>query len=233
MPEGWVPAVGARLMGIALLPAVVGAMAAGYELLVDAQKASTDQGPLVMFAMGMMVWLAVFLLLKPSARSYVIAHECSHLLAAWFSGVKAGHLHVGKDSGSVQVARSTIWIALAPYMIPFYSLILLLGHILASLWWDPAAWLPFLPPALGFTWCFHLTFTLQALSVGQSDLKPYGWIGALPLILLANLLLMFLALTAATPRPLPEDLRILLEALQNSYLQVVELIKGLLPEKIP
>jgi len=231
VPERWVQAAGARLMGVALLPAVWGMMRAGYDLLVDAQRSSTDQGPLVLFAMGMLVWLAIFLLLKPSARSYVIAHECSHLLAAWFSGIRAGNLQVGKDSGSVQVARSTIWVALAPYMIPFYSLLLLLVHVLASLWWDPAAWRGLLPPALGFTWCFHLTFTLQALSVGQSDLTPYGWIGALPLILLANLLLICLALMATTPRPLPGDLRILLDAQQEIYLKVFQLAEQFFRER--
>jgi len=227
VPEGILRAVGIRLTGILLLPSVWGGMRGGYKLLVDAQRASGDQGPLVMFALGMLVWLAVFLLLKPSARTYVIAHECSHLLAAWFSGVRAGHLHIGRDSGSVQVERSTIWIALAPYMIPFYSLILLVTHVVASLWWDPVAWQAFLPPALGFTWCFHLTFTLQALSVGQSDLKPYGWIGALPLILMVNLLLMCLALSAATPRPFPEDLGILLEHQADSYLQVFRTLEGM------
>lgn len=214
MREGsWAYAIGIRLLGLLLLPSVWGFMQGGYALLVNAQKVTATQGGLALFGLGMLVWLAIYFFLTPSARSYVIAHECSHLLAAWVSGVRAGNMQIGRNSGSVQVAKTSIWIALAPYMIPFYSLLLLMVHLLASLWWDPTAWQALLPPALGFTWCFHLTFTLQALSIGQSDLDPYGWLGGMPLILLANLLLLCLALSAATPEPFSTDLWVILDHL--------------------
>jgi hypothetical protein len=201
--------VGSRLLGLVLLPVVAGLMSGAYALLIQAQRHSGASSTLLWFGAGLGVWLLIYLFLTPSARSYVIAHECSHLLAAWLSGVRAGNLRVGRDGGSVEVARSTIWIALAPYMIPFYAGLVLLAHVLAGLWWDPAGWGRFLPPALGFTWGFHLTFTLQALAAGQSDIRPYGWMGSLPLILAGNLLLFSLGLCGITPEPFAQDLRLL------------------------
>jgi hypothetical protein len=124
---------------------------------------------------------------------------------------------VGREGGSVEVARSSIWIALAPYLIPFYSLLLLAAHLLASLWWDPAAWAPALPFALGLTWSFHISFTVYALGRGQSDLHPYGWLGALPVILLGNLLLLCAALALASPTPFAQETALLASTLKEAY----------------
>lgn len=191
--------LGYGLAGLLLLPAVAGLAQSAFHLLVEVQMDGNASRGFIRFAAGAGVWLLGFLFLGRPVRTYVLAHELCHLLAAWLGGVRGGRLRVGRHGGSVEVERSTLWIALAPYMIPFYSLALLALHALASLWWNPAAWADLLPFALGLTWSFHITFTLYALLRGQSDLRPYGWLGSLPLILCGNLLLVCAALALISP----------------------------------
>ncbi len=194
--------IGYGLMGLFLIPAVAGLARGLFRLLVLVQLQSGGSLLLLQFFLGAGFWALVFAFLSRPMRSYVLAHELSHALAALLSGAKVGRIKVGARGGSVVVSRSSLWIALAPYLIPFYSLLLLALHAIARLFWDPTPWLPWLPFALGLTWSFHLSFTLYALSLGQSDIHPYGVLGAYPIILLGNLLLLAAGLVLATSEPL-------------------------------
>jgi hypothetical protein len=197
------------IIGLLLLPAVAGLGLAVYALLIDTQLDASGSALLFRFMIGSALWIVLFLTLTKPMRSYVLAHEMSHVLAAWISGQHADQLKVGANGGSVRVSQSNLFIALAPYMLPFYSLLLFAFHLLASLWWDPRLWSAYLPLAFGFTWSFHITFTLLALSRKQSDLHPYGLLGAFPVILLGNLLILVVALSVITPAPLTDDARII------------------------
>lgn len=205
------------LFGFCLLPAGAGLATALYQILVGLQMEGSGTQILNRFLLGAGAWVLFFLLVSRPVRSYILAHELSHLLAAWMSGIRAGRLKVGRNGGSVEVARSSLWIALAPYLIPFYSLLLIFLHFLAQLWWDPTRWTPWLPLALGITWCFHFTFTLYALSLSQSDIGPYGRICAYSIILTGNLLWICLALVVINPLPLRDDLLLLLHEQQRAY----------------
>jgi len=205
------------LIGFLLLPAVAGLALALYPGLIDFQMEAESAQLLLRFFLGFAIQAVLFLCFPKAVRSYILAHELSHILAAWLSGVRAGQLRVSKEGGSVEVERSTFFIALSPYLIPFYSLLLISVHYVAHLWWDPQLWSAWLPLGLGFTWSFHLSFTLYALSVTQSDISPYGRLGAFSFILFGNLLLLCLALYWVNDRPAGEDLRHLLVHLKKSY----------------
>jgi len=208
------------LLGLALLPAAAGLVTGLYEALVVLQLSEQGSRVLRDFFGGVFIWLVIFLLITRPVRSYILAHELSHLIAAWLSGVATGKLRVHRHGGSVEVARSTVWIALAPYFVPLYSLLLLAAHFLAKLWWDPIHWQAWLPLALGLTWSYHLSFTLLALLRHQSDLTPYGRLGALPLILLLNLLPLCIGAAAFNQRPLMEDFKDFTEPAIRYYQQV-------------
>jgi hypothetical protein len=192
--------------GLALLPGLWGMLGAGFDLLVEMQTDPVQGQTLLRFVAGGGVWLLIFVCLPPPFRSYVLAHELSHALAACFSGARVGGLRVGRDGGSVEVSHTNLFITLAPYMIPFYSLALLAGTAGAGLFRDVSGWLPFLPFGLGFTWSFHLCFTLQALSAGQSDIDPYGPAGAYPVIALGNVVFLLPGLMFLAPTGLREEL---------------------------
>ncbi|WFB34406.1 hypothetical protein P3T73_09555 [Kiritimatiellota bacterium B12222] len=205
-------------LGLLLLPAVIGLSTLVYHGLVDLQMQPETSHQLYSFLVGGLIWVFIFFVVTRPVRSYIFAHEMSHLLAAWMTGVKGGQLRVSREGGSVEVEKSTLWIALAPYMIPFYSLLLLALHALAQLWWDPELWRPFLPFALGITSAFHFTFTLYTLSVTQSDITPYGRIGAYSLIICVNLSGLCLALFFINTHPAHADLTLFLQHQKQSYL---------------
>lgn len=205
------------LLGLLLLPSLLALGLALYQLLVDLQIDDTGRALLTRFAVGAFGWLVVFLLITRPVKSYILAHELTHLLAAWLTGVPAGQLSFHRDGGSVKVARTTLWISLAPYFVPFYCLLVLFAHVVAQLWWDPARWSFALPVLLGFTWSYHLCFTVYSLSRTQSDIRPYGLLGAYPLIAAVNLLMLCLAVSAVNEHPFSADLRLILEHQQHIY----------------
>lgn len=107
-------------------------------------------------------------------RTYVFGHELTHALAAWMTGGKVKHFHVSKKGGSVTVSKTNFFVALAPYMVPIYTL-LLLGTFFAVNYFYPirAYWRPFLW-VLGASIGFHMALTGYALRMDQPDLKASG-----------------------------------------------------------
>jgi hypothetical protein len=212
------------LFGLLLLPALAGLGLSLYHLLVDFQMEDNGRRLLTHFLLGGFSWLMLFLCFTRPIKSYILAHELTHLFAAWLTGVPAGKLTFHRDGGSVQVARTTLWISLAPYFIPFYCLLILLAHTLAQLWQDPALWSPYLPFALGFTWSYHLCFTLYSLTRTQSDIRPYGLLGAYPLIAALNLVWLCLAVFALNSHSLPSNLQQCWEQQKQMYVRLIEFI---------
>ncbi|MEX2606000.1 MAG: hypothetical protein WD708_01540 [Kiritimatiellia bacterium] len=205
------------LLGLLLLPSLPALGLSLYQLLVDLQIEDTERALLSRFAMGAFCWLVIFLVITRPVKSYILAHELTHLMAAWVTGVPAGHLVFHRGGGSVEVAQTTLWISLAPYFVPFYGLLVLLAHWVAQLWWDPSRWSAGLPFLLGFTWSYHLCFTLFSLSRAQSDIRPYGLLGAYPLIAAVNLLMLCLMISAVNAHPLSADLRLCWDHQQHTY----------------
>lgn len=204
-------------IGLLLFPALAGTLETLLSLLAALQTDPVQGQTLLTFLAGGALWLLIFLFLPQPFRSYVLAHELSHALAAWLSGARVQHLRIGKNGGSVEVSHAGLFITLAPYLLPFYSLLLLAVTATAGLFTDVSAWTPYLPFALGFTGSFHLCFTLQALAAGQSDIRPYGPLGAYPLIALGNLLFLLAGLLLLIPGELPESLLMLARNLTDAY----------------
>lgn len=190
------------LLGIALLPAVYGGFHLLFRQLVALQLHPAHSHTLLRFLLGGLLQFLAFCFLPRPVRLYVLAHELSHALAALTSGKRVRGIAVHRHGGHVEVSESSLWIALAPYMLPFYSLLLLLGTLLAGLWLNLTHWLPWLPLLLGITWSHHLCFTALTLSLGQSDLDDMGPLCAYPLILLGNLAFLLPALLWLSETPL-------------------------------
>ncbi|MDA3873834.1 MAG: hypothetical protein PF795_07725 [Kiritimatiellae bacterium] len=212
------------LFGLLLLPSLLALGLSLYHVLVDLQIEDSGRALLTRFAIGAFSWLVIFLLITRPVKSYILAHELTHLLAAWLTGVPAGQLTFHRDGGSVEVARTTLWISLAPYFVPFYCLLVLCVHVVAQLWWDPARWEFALPFLLGLTWSYHLCFTLYSLSRTQSDIQPYGLLGAYPLIAAVNLLMLCLAISAVNTHPLSADLHVFWQHQQHTYTAIYQWI---------
>jgi len=214
-------------LGLFLLPATAGLVMSLYEFLVGLQSASHHTSAFMYFLAGAGGWLIIFFCVPRPVRLYILGHELSHLVIAWACGIRGGRLEVRKDGGSVEVERSTVWVAMAPYLFPLYSLIVILGFTLFSRWIPESHFNTTLPLLVGVSWSFHLTFTGIALSQPQSDLRPYGTLGSLCFILFFNVLLLTLVAAIHHPRPFSEELNHLLHSQKTAYAWTVEQIRSI------
>lgn len=123
-----------------------------------------------------------------SRRGYVLGHELTHALAAWAVGAKVHGIHVGEDSGHVDLSHSNAFVALAPYCIPIYTLAVVASYR-GLLWLHPslAAPTPFLA-VVGASVAFHLIKTFETLwDASQPDLPAAGGVVfSVACIVLAN-----------------------------------------------
>ena len=84
--------------------------------------------------------------------------------------------------------------------------------------------LPFLPLWLflvGFTWAFHVLFTLETLGQRQPDVRPYGRVFAWTFIYLVNLAIVLVWLASTTPFNFTELGLALVEDVTAAYVSVV------------
>ncbi|MDE1170487.1 MAG: hypothetical protein PW734_04630 [Verrucomicrobium sp.] len=137
---------------------------------------------------GLAAWLLLYAALPRPLWIYVFGHELTHALAVYLHAGRVHRFQVSSRGGMVVSDRSNWIIALAPYFIPVYTLLLI------GLWWTAdfyhplAAYTPWFYAGIGLTWGFHLTFTVSMIGAGQSDLTGQGVFFSLVVIVLLNLL---------------------------------------------
>ncbi|MDB6075988.1 MAG: hypothetical protein JWO89_3628 [Verrucomicrobiaceae bacterium] len=168
----------------------------------------------VCFLLGAGVWLALFAWLRPRfAIVYVFAHEMTHIISALCCGAVIYDWHVGKDGGWVDTNKSNTLISLSPYVVPFYTVIVLLVFGIAGLFTDfsqfhsihlgsveiPVNASKIMHYLVGLTWAFHLSFTIAVMRDEQGDLVRNGQFFSVWLIALVNLYLIICFLIAASP----------------------------------
>lgn len=196
---------------ILLLPACLittRALASGF---MDSMGQSFWQTPAFwFFALGLILWTIAFLWLPRPVWLYVWAHEMTHAIFTILCGGKVRCFHVTSKGGHVLTDKNNVLIALSPYFIPLYTLILVPLCLLLGTCFDltmrfalPGGfgfrplWGIFL--LIGLTWGFHLTFTLWMIAKDQPDLRINGVFFSTTLIYLVNAFLLAFLLTAAAP----------------------------------
>ena len=154
-------------------------------------------------------------ILPGQSRIYVLGHELTHAVWGLAFGARVSNLKVRSTGGSVTLSKSNVWITLAPYFFPFWTAIVALAALavrVAIHFACPGAPFPF--PwlwmfAVGFTWCFHLCFTIRSLMQPQPDVMEYGRVFSWTLILVCNIsgvLVWMLCATDVTVAAIAESL---------------------------
>ena len=157
------------------------------------------------FVAGAVAWLAVFFagmwaFGEPRPlRVYVFGHELTHAIWVWAMGGRVMRFKVRRDSGHIITDTNNFLVALAPYFYPLYSLLVIVLYGFASIFYNLEAYTWGLFALLGFTWSFHMSFTLWMIPKGQSDLTYHGTFFSLVVIYLMNLLLLLALLIIAAP----------------------------------
>ena len=206
VPVRWVKFV----VGLFLLPLCYILTAAFFSALVDAFTSQAPGRPhfwatveFWFFSLGLVCWFIIYFGLPKWLTIYVFGHELTHALMVKIMGGRVSEFRVGSDGGYIVSSKINTWIALAPYFIPIYSVLVILLYGIVSLFHDlqPHAELAagILYGLLGLTWGFHATFTLSMIPRGQTDLAYGGTFFSLTVIYLMNLLVLSLLLVLATP----------------------------------
>jgi len=195
------------LVGILLLPLSAALFWAAAKTLAGVALGASAAAPFVA-GMGLMAvsWVLGRHVIDPigpfgwgtrAARwLYVLGHELTHALAAWTSGGKVFAIHVEEKGGHVDLSRSSAFVALAPYCVPFHALLVVAGYR-ALLWLKPEAQAEALFLLLmGGALAFHALMTWETLTrVRQPDLDDAGGrVFSFALIVLANGLVVLLLL---------------------------------------
>ncbi len=152
------------------------------------------------FLFGLVIGAAIFSMLCKFSPVYIFGHEFTHWLTAKIFRRRTGRFRIGLASGSVEIERPNLWISLSPYFIPLYTLIWSGIYLLIRQFNPlPAGHYEFAAiGGIGLTYAYHLVMTAFAFHRDQQDLRAYGTIFSLSLILFINLLLIFAALLAVT-----------------------------------
>ncbi len=150
------------------------------------------------FCLGAILWLGVFFGLPRPLLLYVFGHELTHALWVWIMGGSVTKFKVTSGGGYITTDLHNFWIALAPYFFPLYSLLAILLYGLAGIYWDVEFLRQTLFGVIGFTWCFHVSFTLWMIPKGQTDLTYHGTFFSLTIIYILNLLVLSFFLIVAS-----------------------------------
>lgn len=191
------------LLAVAALPLACGLTCVLGDVLRNV-PASDDAlmapGVLAVFA-GLVVQLVMGFLMPIPLKVYVLGHELTHALWGLFFGARVSRLRVSATGGSVTLSKSNVWITLAPYFFPFYTILvgvvaLVIRCFVSPLPW-PCAWLF----VVGFTWGFHCFFTVRSLLQEQPDIEEYGHVFSYVFIWIFNVagVAMWIVCTSGIP----------------------------------
>jgi hypothetical protein len=121
------------------------------------------------------------------------------------------------EGGYITTNKSNLVIALSPYFVPFWSVVLAVIYGLARVFADPnPAWDLAFYAAMGLTWTFHMVWTLWMIPRDQPDLRENGTFLSLVVIYLANLLVLVALMCAAEPSPLHSGREFALEWIRHA-----------------
>ena len=160
---------------------------------------STDE--FFFFAWGVLAWVFVFFVYPRPLLVYVFGHELTHALWVWLQGGQVSEFKVGREGDTSSRTGVISWCRSPRISFPIYS-IAVIAMYAGILWYDPDAWLyrRWLFAAIGFTWGFHVSFTLWMIPKRQTDLLLHGTFFSLVVIYLANLAVLTVLLIVACPQ---------------------------------
>ena len=205
------------LMGLALLPACWGVTRA----LLDSVVTAAGGAGLSVEALSLLGGIAAFALawtaLSHPVRVYVLGHELTHALWGLLFFARPSDLTVTASGGSVKLSKTNLLITLAPYFFPFYTFVVIVCALVTAAFLRPLPCLPLWLFLIGFTWAFHVLFTVETLGRRQPDVKAYGRVFSWTFIFLVNVVLVLVWLAATTPLAFETLGGILLRRVTSAY----------------
>lgn len=135
-------------------------------------------------------WFWTKLFRKSFLYLYVLGHELTHAFFIFVCGGKISGFKVTPDGGYVITNKTNVLIALSPYFVPFWTCMVLIVSYITRFFVQIPCHDEILYFLIGFTWTFHLAWTVWMIPRDQPDLKENGSFFSLTVIYLANILLL-------------------------------------------
>ncbi len=186
--------LGKLLLGVALLPACVVATMTFQGSVFPVFRSE------IYFFAGLFSYLLLLAVFQQPVRTYIFGHELTHVMWVWLFGGKVRGFKAKASGGQVRASRSNFLIFLAPYFFPLYSILAIALYYLLNLFWVLPHGLRVFGFVLGFTWAFHITFTIYVLVQGQPDVWATGRVFSFPFIYLVNVLVLAALLIMLSPQ---------------------------------
>ncbi len=187
------------LLGVALLPMCWGVVRAFFDsVMAAAGESGGVTAESIALLGGMLAFALCWMSVPHPVKTYVLGHELTHAIWGLLFGAMPSRLRVSESGGSVNLTKSNMLITLAPYFFPFYTFVVVVVAIITYAFIRPLPWLPLWMFMVGFTWAFHVLFTIETLAQRQPDVKLYGRIFSWVFIFLANVALVLVFLAAVT-----------------------------------
>jgi hypothetical protein len=181
-----------------MLPLVLVSIYELIKLILDfAVKSNMTAAP---FWIGIIVYFLFQVIFFKPMRTYVFGHELTHAVAGLLSGAQIKKIKVSKNGGSVTLTKDSVFISLAPYFVPFYSLIIIIIYLSLGWFTDTRPFYPYFLFLSGFALAFHFALTFYALTIGQEDLKTYGVFFSFIFICFINCIIISLILILIFPQ---------------------------------
>ena len=176
-----------NVIAILFIPIVISLTKTFYLELAGVKSLT---GPARHFLWGFSAYAFMYIVLFKMDFLYVLGHEFMHVIAVWIFGGKVISFKVQKKKGSVTSTKKNIFIDLAPYLVPVYTVLVSLGYLIASSFWQLDSYLPHFIFFAGFSFSFHIIMTIEKVKIEQPDFLDFGYLNSLVLIYLINVIIM-------------------------------------------
>ena len=206
------------LTGLLLLPCCWGLCRTFVDSVLAASGATgAFTAETVALLGGLFAFALCWLALSHPVRTYVLGHELTHALWGLLFGACPSDVRVSASGGSVRLTKSNMLITLAPYFFPFYTFLVIVAALVTYAFLRPLPCLPLWMFLIGFTWSFHVLFTIETLTQSQPDVKLYGRLFSWTFIFIANLALVLVWLASTTPLTFAQLRDFLLDRVTAAY----------------
>lgn len=203
------------IIAVILIPAAFGITRVLYKFFMQSWSSC------FIFLAGVLCYTLCYPVFKKPLRSYVLGHELTHVLGVWLFRGKIHKMKISRRGGVVKANKTNVWIRLAPYFFPIYTLIVLGLYFLFSIAWDLKTYYNVIIFILGLTWAFHIWMTIHILLQNQPDVKESGILFSLIIIYMLNLLILDVLFVFISPRLTIRDfLNVNWHNVRNCYLWI-------------
>lgn len=132
---------------------------------------------------------------------YVAGHELTHAFFVLIFRGEVSRIHITSEGGHILTNRNNFLISLSPYLVPFYTLLFLLGWALFEWQWVDFEGSDFFwfYGIIGLTWMFHVAYTIWMLQRDQNDIELNGRLFSFTVIFLGNVTIISFLMILASP----------------------------------